>query len=393
MPNSSVSPFARAATMAAILLILFNPLGIDLYLSAMPAMQRHFQADVAISLSVFIFSLGLGQLLFGPLADRIGRKPVALGGLLLYAAAAFLASRSDSLGGFLGLRALQGLGASASSVCAFTLVRDCFSGNAAAQRYSLLNAALNVVPAMAPLLGGWLTARWGWQSCFLALAGSAVLAAAWLAWKMPETRPVVASADGGPAISMRQVLSTQALRRYGACCCAALALIVSYVTLAPAVLIERGGVDATTFGLLFGGNALLVMAASFLGLKLIGRFGQKAMLRYGLNIMLLAGVLLLALSGQPGAWHYMLPIGVLSVGFAWTLGPASGMAMAPFSQAAGRAAALLGCGQMLFAAGVSAGLAALPLPGEWALGAMVLLLAGLCRWLTRPAAAIRENPH
>ncbi|UGA40485.1 MFS transporter [Chromobacterium haemolyticum] len=323
-------------------------------------MQLHFQADVAISLSVFIFSLGLGQLLFGPLADRIGRKPVALGGLLLYAAAAFLASRSDSLGGFLGLRALQGLGASASSVCAFTLVRDCFSGNAAAQRYSLLNAALNVVPAMAPLLGGWLTARWGWQSCFLALAGSsAVLAAAWLAWKMPETRPAVASADdGGPAISMRQVLSTQALRRYGACCCAALALIVSYVTLAPAVLIERGGVDATTFGLLFGGNALLVMAASFLGLKLIGRFGQKAMLRYGLNIMLLAGVMLLSLSGQPGAWHYMLPIGVLSVGFAWTLGPASGMAMAPFSQGAGRAAALLGCGQMLFAAGVSAGLAA-----------------------------------
>lgn len=391
MPNASVSPHARAATLAAILLILFNPLGIDLYLSAMPAMQQHFQADVALSLSVFIFSLGLGQLLFGPLADRFGRKPVALGGLLLYAAAAFGASRSDSLSGFLALRMLQGLGASASSVCAFTLVRDCFSGNAAAQRYSLLNAALNVVPAMAPLLGGWLTARWGWQSCFVALGGSAVLATAWLAWAMPETRPPAQSGAAGP--SMRQVLATPALRRYGACCATALALIVSYVTLAPMVLIERGGISTTTFGLLFGGNALLVMAASFLGLKLIGRFGQKAMLRYGLNIMLLAGLLLLALSGQPGAWHYMLPIGVLSVGFAWTLGPASGMAMAPFSQAAGRAAALLGCGQMLFAAGVSAGLAALPLPGEWALGATVLLLAGGCRWLARPVAAIRENTH
>ena len=392
MPNASPPPYARAATLAAILLILFNPLGIDLYLSAMPAMQLHFQGDVALSLSVFIFSLGLGQLLFGPLADRFGRKPVALGGLLLYAAAAFGASRSDSLSGFLALRMLQGLGASASSVCAFTLVRDCFSGNAAAQRYSLLNAALNVVPAMAPLLGGWLTARWGWQSCFLVLGGSAVLASAWLAWKMPETRPAASSA-AGPAMGMRQVLATPALRRYGACCATALALIVSYVTLAPMVLIERGGISTTTFGLLFGGNALLVMAASFLGLKLIGRFGQKAMLRYGLNIMLLAGVLLLALSGQPGAWHYMLPIGVLSVGFAWTLGPASGMAMAPFSQAAGRAAALLGCAQMLFASAVSAGLAALPLPGEWALGATVLLLAGACRWLTRPAAAIRENTH
>lgn len=102
--------------------------------------------------------------------------------------------------------------------------------------------------------------------------------------------------------------------------------------------------------------------------------------------------MLLALSGQPGAWHYMLPIGVLSVGFAWTLGPASGMAMAPFSPGR-RPRRLLGCAQMLFASAVSAGLAALPLPGEWALGATVLLLAGACRWLTRPAAAIRENTH
>ena len=388
MPTPSLTQHGRYATLSAILLILFNPLGIDLYLSAMPAMRHHFQADVALSLSVFVSSLGIGQLLFGPLADRIGRRPVALGGLMLYAVGSFLASRSDDLFGFMGLRALQGLGASASSVCAFALVRDCFSGSAAAQRYSLLNAVLNVVPAMAPLLGAWLTARWGWHSCLLSLSVSALLAVALLAWKMPETLCTISRTERRQTISMLQVLAMPALCRYGTCCGAALALIVSYVTLAPEVLMERGGVDATSFGLLFGGNAVLMMLTSFLGLRLIGRFGPTLILRYGLNMMLFSGVMLLLLSDQSAAWHYMLPIGFLSMGFSLTLGPASGMAMEPFSEGAGRAAALLGCGQMLFAAGVSAGLAVLPLRGEWSLGILVLLLAGLCRWLTRSSGNI-----
>ncbi|MCP6725758.1 MFS transporter, partial [Klebsiella pneumoniae] len=116
------------------------------------------------SISVFVFCLGLGQLLFGPLADRAGRRPVALGGLLAYALGSALASLSDSMGSFMLARMLQGLGASASSVCAFTIIRDCFSGNAAAQRYSMLNGALNIVPALAPALGGVLTELYGWQS-------------------------------------------------------------------------------------------------------------------------------------------------------------------------------------------------------------------------------------
>ncbi|WP_406850413.1 Bcr/CflA family efflux MFS transporter, partial [Chromobacterium phragmitis] len=324
---------SNPATAAAILLILFNPLGVDLYLSALPALQRHFQADVSASISVFVFCLGLGQLLFGPLADKIGRRPVALGGLLVYALGSALASLSDSLGVFMLARMLQGLGASASSVCAFTIIRDCFSGHAAAQRYSLLNGALNIVPALAPALGGVMTERYGWQSCFLFLAVSALIALALLARQMPETRPARQESAAGPGF--RQVLRHPALLRNGACSCTALGLIVSYVTLAPSVLLVKEGLSAATFGVLFGGNALLVMAASFVGLGLIGKMGPRRVLLLGLCFLLAAGVLLLALAKQPGAWHYMLPIAVLSVGFALTLGPAAGLAMAPFAEAAG----------------------------------------------------------
>ncbi|WP_158253633.1 multidrug effflux MFS transporter [Chromobacterium alticapitis] len=377
MPHASLpARQANLATAAAILLILFNPLGIDLYLPALPALQSQFHADASASIGAFVFSLGLGQLLFGPLADRAGRRPVALGGLLVYALASILASRCDTLAGFLAARALQGLGASASAVCAFTIIRDCFSGNAAARRYSLLNGTLSIVPALAPTLGGVLIRQFGWPSCFELLALLALLGFAALAWRMPETRP--AAPPRAERMGTGELLRHPELLRYGACCCAALGMILGYVTLAPAVLIARGGMDATTFGLLFGANALLIMAVSFLGLRLIGRFSQQTLLHWGLSLMALAGALLLALSGRTESWHYMGPVALLSVGFAFTLGPASSLAMAPFGHAAGRAAALLGCGQMLFAAALSAGLAALPLPGEWALGGAALLLSLGC---------------
>ncbi|OHX21846.1 multidrug effflux MFS transporter [Chromobacterium sphagni] len=382
-PTSLALRQANPATAAAILLILFNPLGIDLYLAALPAMQRFFQADVSASISVFVFSLGLGQLLFGPLADRIGRRPVALGGLLLYALSAALASQCDSLPAFLALRALQGLGASASSVCAFTMIRDCFSGNAAAQRYSMLNGALNIVPALAPALGGLLTEHYGWQACFLFLALAALSTSAWLARLMPETLPPQRERQSGPGLG--QMLRHPALWRYGACSSSALGLIISYVTLAPGVLIDRAGLSSATFGLLFGANALLIMASSLAGLQLISRFSQRRVLHAGLGLMLAAGALLLGLAGQQGAWHYMLPVAVLSVGFALTLGPAASMAMAPFAESAGRAAAILGCAQMLFAAALSALLAALPLSGERALGSAVIALSLLCLALQRAA--------
>ncbi len=374
--------FTLLTTLGAMLLILLNPLGIDLYLPAMPAMAQHFLHDVQLTLSAFVLSIGPGQLLFGPLSDRIGRRPVALAGVLLYGTAAALIPLAANLPVLIGLRLLQGLGASATSVVAFSVIRDVFDGDEAARRYSLLNGALNIVPSAAPLAGAVLVQAAGWQSTFAALAVIAALIGLATLRLMPETRRPRTMADEIP-LSFAQVLRDRHFQRYGSCCAAALMIIISYVTLAPEIMIDKAGLSPLAFSSYFAANALLLIAASLVVTRRIQRRGRHRVLTEGLVLMMAGGILMLLVSGFSAPWHYMLPVGVVSLGFALTLGPANGLAMTAFPHGAGRAAAVLGCVQMMSAALFSAMLASLPLAAEWRLGSAIVLLGGLCLWLTR----------
>ncbi len=144
----------------------------------------------------FLFSMGLGQLLVGPLADRYGRKPIALGGVLLYGLSALGAGFAASLGELMLARVLQGFGACATSVAAFSVVRDSYGPKKSGQMISYLNGAICFIPALAPLLGGWLTAKAGWSANFWFMAGYALIVGSWLMWRMPETRPEETRSEG-----------------------------------------------------------------------------------------------------------------------------------------------------------------------------------------------------
>jgi DHA1 family bicyclomycin/chloramphenicol resistance-like MFS transporter len=186
-----------------VLLVLFSPLAIDIYLPAIPQMAEQLGAEVTLmqgTITWFLFSMGLGQLLVGPLADRYGRKPIALGGVLLYGLSALGAGFAASLGELMLARVLQGLGACATSVAAFSVVRDSYGPKKSGQMISYLNGAICFIPALAPLLGGWLTAKAGWSANFWFMAGYAVIVGSWLLWRMPETRPEE-TRSGGPLIS------------------------------------------------------------------------------------------------------------------------------------------------------------------------------------------------
>ncbi len=370
-------------TLSAMLLILLNPLGIDLYLPAMPDMARHFGADIQLTLSAFVLSIGPGQLLFGPLSDRIGRRPVALFGIVLYGLAAWLIRSTDSLTLIILLRLIQGLGASATSVTAFSAIRDLFDGDEAARRYSLLNGALNIVPSAAPLAGAAMVQVWGWPSTFSALALTAALIGLALACLMPETARHRAehSETGQPGFAA--ILRDADFLRYGACCAASLMIIISYVTLAPEVMIDGAGLSPMAFSLYFAANAVILILASLVAARRIPARGRRRVLAEGLWLMLAGGVLMLSVSDQSGAWHYMLPVAVVSTGFAMTMGPANGLAMTAFSRGAGRAAAALGCLQMISAALFSALLASLPGPAEIRLGTAIVVLALACLFATR----------
>ncbi|CAJ1899061.1 multidrug effflux MFS transporter [Aeromonas hydrophila] len=334
-----------------VLLVLFSPLAIDIYLPAIPQMAEQLGAEVTLmqgTITWFLFSMGLGQLLVGPLADRYGRKPIALGGVLLYGLSALGAGFAASLGELMLARVLQGLGACATSVAAFSVVRDSYGPKKSGQMISYLNGAICFIPALAPLLGGWLTAKAGWSANFWFMAGYAVIVGSWLLWRMPETRPEE-TRSGGPLISWSRyspVLRSPSFLFNASLCMLAMAVILAYVTAAPVQLMVKLGLDMSGFSYWFTANAALNILACFLAPRFIARVGPRRTLRIGLLVLLLSAIALTLAMHIEHPLAMMGPVFLSSIGFAMILGAAAGMALAPFGHCAGTAAALLGLFQM-----------------------------------------------
>ncbi len=334
-----------------VLLVLFSPLAIDIYLPAIPQMAEQLGAEVTLmqgTITWFLFSMGLGQLLVGPLADRYGRKPIALGGVLLYGLSALGAGFAASLGELMLARVLQGLGACATSVAAFSVVRDSYGPKKSGQMISYLNGAICFIPALAPLLGGWLTAKAGWSANFWFMAGYAVVVGSWLLWRMPETRPEE-TRSSGPLISWSRyspVLRSPSFLFNATLCMLAMAVILAYVTAAPVQLMVRLGLDMSGFSYWFAANAALNILACFLAPRFIARVGPRRTLRIGLLVLLLSAISLSLSMHIDHPLAMMGPVFLSSIGFAMILGSAAGMALAPFGHCAGTAAALLGLFQM-----------------------------------------------
>ncbi|MFM1701150.1 multidrug effflux MFS transporter [Aeromonas salmonicida] len=334
-----------------VLLVLFSPLAIDIYLPAIPQMAEQLGAEVTLmqgTITWFLFSMGLGQLLVGPLADRYGRKPIALGGVLLYGLSALAAGFAASLGELMLARVLQGFGACATSVAAFSVVRDSYGPKKSGQMISYLNGAICFIPALAPLLGGWLTAKAGWSANFWFMAGYAVVVGSWLLWRMPETRPGETSSSG-PLISWSRyspVLRSPSFLFNACLCMLAMAVILAYVTAAPVQLMVKLGLDMSGFSYWFTANAALNILACFLAPRFIARVGPRRTLRIGLLVITLSAMALTLVQHIDHPLAMMGPVFFSSIGFAMVLGAAAGMALAPFGHCAGTAAALLGLFQM-----------------------------------------------
>ena len=152
-----------------LVMVLLGPLGIDLYLPTIPTIAQDLGSSVSLiqsTIALFILVLGVGQLISGPLVDKFGRKPIAIAGILIYIVGSVIATISTDSTLFIISRLLQASAVCCTSVVAFTCVRDCFNGNEAARVFGFLNGTLNIIPALAPLLGGLLAEYWGWRAPF-----------------------------------------------------------------------------------------------------------------------------------------------------------------------------------------------------------------------------------
>jgi DHA1 family bicyclomycin/chloramphenicol resistance-like MFS transporter len=372
-----------------VILVLFSPLAIDIYLPALPMMVSEFQVDPTLgqdTITWFMFSMGLGQLFAGPLADRYGRRPIALTGIIIYGLSAALAYSAQEMEMLLIARLLQGFGACATAVAAFASVRDSFGAEKSGRMISYLNGAICFIPALAPILGSYLTAHFGWRSNFSFMAGFALVALALIVINYKETKPKETVQTGRLISPSRywSVLQHPTFLLHATLCMLSMGVILAYVTSAPVFLIDKLGLTMREFTNWFAVNAVINIAVCFIAPKFMLKFGTKNILLFGLFVLVISGGLMLGFQHIQQAWAFMIPIFFASVGYASVLGSAAGKALAPFGDRAGTAAALLGLFQMSGAGVIVGTMQRLALPSAQLLTLMMwLLIPGLLILLTK----------
>jgi DHA1 family bicyclomycin/chloramphenicol resistance-like MFS transporter len=334
-----------------ILMVIFSPLAIDIFLPALPIMAEELlvpMKEIQWSITIFILSMGFGQLISGPLADRYGRRPVAMAGIIIYGLASLLCAYADNLAFFLLSRLVQGFGACAIVVAAFASVRDKYNAIESGVMYSYLNSAICCIPALAPLLGNVLTEYFGWRSNFQFMTGYAVFAGLILFFTLKETRPThtipsknLISLAHFITVAKHPVFLFNAL-----VVMLSMAIIIAYVTSSPAWLMVRLGLDQQSFVYWFSLNAVINIVACFLAPQVLVKFGARVTIGFGMVLLIVAGLLMLTLLAWQTPAAFMLPIMVSSLGFSLLMGACAGQALAPFGEKAGSASALLGFVQM-----------------------------------------------
>lgn len=338
-------------------MVVLNPLAIDIFLPSLPTMAAEFSvsdSEVQSTLILFMFSVGVGQVLIGPLADRFGRRPIALFGVILYILSSLFAAMTPQFEGLQLARVLQGLAACSTSIVVFSAVRDCYSNKDTAKMYSYLNGTICVIPALAPTFGGILALHFGWRSTFLFMSAYAVLILFMVVFRFPETRPVHTVSDGALYRwgRYKPIVMDRHFMFYAACCMVGMGSILTYVSYSPTWLIGHLGLSELAFSGLFGVNAAINLVACFIAPMVIKKLGNRPTVICAFSMFIISAMLQIIIQLMDiqtpfyAALGFMLPMMLLCIGFALLLGPATSMALSGFGERAGTAAAMLGFIQM-----------------------------------------------
>ena len=361
-----LSPGSVWLTVLLGLLVALTPLGTDSYVPTLPAIARAFSAPVAevqFTLTTFFFGIAAGQLAWGPLSDRFGRKPALLCGLGLYFASAVACLGAESVGALTFWRLLQGLGMSSGPVIARTIVRDLHSHEQAARMLARVMVVFGIVPIAAPLLGAQLLLWWGWRGTFglLSVVAAGLLLSVCVGLR--ETVPAKVAAISPLKIG-RAFAGILGERKFIAPFCVLLGAqlgIFAFVTNSAFVLVNALGLSPREFSFLFA----LVMVGQIVGAwftsRMVMRTGIAGMLRFGTRLACGSGLLAAALAW--GGVNHWLAIAVPFMGFMFAAScivpNATAAALSPFPQSAGTASSVLGACAFVLGAAVSMVLGAL----------------------------------
>lgn len=334
-------------------LIALGPLTIDMYLPALPAIADDLNTSssaVQLTLAGTLVGLALGQLIIGPLSDIVGRRlPLIVGtGVHILASVACIVAPNIAVLG--GLRVVQGLGAAAAAVVAMAIVRDLFSGRAAATVLSRLMLVMGVAPVLAPSLGGAVLLVGSWRLVFAALAIMGVALMTLAIVSLRETLPPERRRASGvmPVLrTYRSLLRDAQFVVLVLVAALAMASLFAYIAGSSFVLQEEFGLDEQQFAIVFAAGAISLIGASQLNVLLLGRFAPVQIVLTALSFAVFAGAVMtvLAITGVGGMAGFVVPLWFVlgAVGFVMPNAPA--LALSRHGEAAGGAAALLGAAQ------------------------------------------------
>lgn len=379
-----------------------TPFSIDLYLPAFPQIARDLRTEVPrVSLSVAIYFIGfaLGQIVYGPLLDRFGRKRPLYVGLLIYILASIGCMTAHSVESLIAFRFLSALGGSAASVASTSMVRDYFPAKDAAKVFSMLMLVLSISPFLAPSVGTLIVNFWGWRSLFGVLTGIALLDVGLVAFALPTAYLPDPSVSLNFSAILRVFGDTIKIRRFwvytfsGALSFAGLFV---YVSASPGIFMGGFKVDANLYSAIFAFVALGMIGGGQLNHLLVRRAGSLRVFRATLICQVAVAVAFVgcALGMQLGLATTVAFFFVLLVCAGITYPNAAALALEPFSKNVGSASALLGFIQLGIGALVAAGVGivddhgALPTAVVMAASAMLGLVV---LWLGRDSAVPRRG--
>jgi MFS transporter, DHA1 family, multidrug resistance protein len=340
-----------------------SPFSIDMYLPAFPQIAHDLgttPAEISLSVSGYFVGLALGQLFYGPLLDRFGRKKPLYAGLSLFIAASLGCIAARSPGAFIAFRLLQAVGGCVASVGAIAMVRDFFPVEESAKIISLLILVLSVSPLFAPSVGSLVATTVGWPWIFLILAGFALFVMVLIAALLPEGHKPDPDISLRPRAILRgflDVLEHRQFYTYAIGGAFAFAGLFVYVTGSPIIFIDTFHLGPHMYGLIFAGLACSFIGGSQFNI-LLSRWHQDRKI-FRIAVICQNVIVLVMLAGAIAGWYglaahvILLALYLPFCGIAYP--NAAAIALAPFSKNIGSASALLGFTQMTIGAIASMG--------------------------------------
>jgi DHA1 family bicyclomycin/chloramphenicol resistance-like MFS transporter len=327
----------------------FGPLSLDMYLPAFPVITEDLHSSnslIQLSLTFCMLGLALGQLIAGPISDKIGRKIPLAAGLILYAIASLLCAFSSSDWFLIIMRLIQGMAGAAGIVIANATARDLFSGSELTRFYTLLALINGSAPVLAPVIGGQLLRVMQWQGVFVVLSLFGVVMLLAVLFSLPETLPKERRQSGGlrkTLHSFRSLLGDRIFMGYALTLGFVLAAMFAYIAGSPFILQEIYGASPQMFSLYFAINSVGIMVASQITGRLAKRMDGEKLLAFGVGMAAFSGVALLAVTlASAPLIVFLIPLFFVVSSVGVVASTSYSLALQNQGKIAGTAAAVLG---------------------------------------------------